>query len=56
MSVEVAVIGANGYVGKHLCRALARNDINMLRLSAGYQQGISLETGLFSDNFSLRQD
>lgn len=50
MSEQVAVVGGNGYIGKHLCKALADSGVECMRLSAGVVPGISLQTGLFSDD------
>lgn len=53
VSADVAVIGANGYIGKHLCQALTNNSTEVMRLSAGSQSGISLTSGLFPKDFTL---
>ncbi len=50
MSIQVAVIGTNGYVGKHLCQSLVNSGVAVIGFSAGEKTGISLETGLFPDN------
>ena len=55
MNKEVAVIGANGYIGKHLCKALTDINRDVIRLSAGSPRGISLETGLFSEALTFPQ-
>ncbi len=53
MKKSVAVIGAKGYVGQHLCDRLIKNNMDVLRFSAGDINGISLTTGLFPESFSL---
>ena len=53
MSEKVAVIGANGYIGTRLCNTLIEQGSLVLRLSSGGKFGISLETGLFSNEFIL---
>ena len=50
MAMQAAVLGANGYVGKHLCKKLTEQGVGVLRLSSGEECGISLETGLFSNS------
>ncbi len=55
MNKQVAVIGAKGYVGKHLCDALVNKGLDVIRLSAGERLGISLETGLFSEDLAFPQ-
>jgi UDP-glucose 4-epimerase len=53
MSSQVAVVGGNGYIGKHLCKALTDSGVDIIRLSAGELHGISLETGLFSADLTF---
>jgi UDP-glucose 4-epimerase len=51
--VKVAVIGAGGFVGRHLCCKLAAQGDEVLAFSAGLPRGISVETGLFPFDFTL---
>lgn len=51
--MKVAVIGARGFVGKHLCNALMDKGYEVSCYSVGDAQGISPETGLMPGNFSF---
>lgn len=53
--MRVAVIGAGGFVGRHLCCKLAAQGAEVLALSAGSPDGISVETGLLPYDFALPQ-
>lgn len=47
--MKVAVIGAGGYVGRHLCAKLEEQGTTVLRFSAGETNGISATTGLLPE-------
>lgn len=51
--MKVAVIGAKGYVGRHLCAKLGEQGNSVLRYSAGEGNGISGTTGLFPEGFAF---
>lgn len=51
--MKVAVIGASGYVGEHLCATLQGRGDEVFVVSAGNAQGISLDTGLLPRDFSF---
>lgn len=51
--MKVAVIGARGYVGRHLCAKLEQQGAAVLRYSAGEANGISRRTGLLPEGFAF---
>jgi len=51
--MRVAVIGAGGFVGRHICSELTARGVDVLQLSAGAPGGIALETGLLPVGFTL---
>ncbi len=53
--MRVAVIGAGGFVGKHICLELMARGVDVLPLSAGGPGGIALETGLLPLGFTFPQ-
>lgn len=54
--MKVAVIGARGYVGRHLCTKLEEQGTAVLRYSAGEASGISRRTGLLPEGFAFPLD
>lgn len=53
MKVRVVVIGGNGFVGRHLCQTLATSGIEVINFSSGTENGIALDSGLFSKQLTL---
>lgn len=51
--MRVAVIGAGGFVGRHICAELLARGVDVFPLSAGRPGGIALESGLFPVGFTL---
>jgi UDP-glucose 4-epimerase len=51
--LKVAVIGGRGYIGRKLCAALQQRGIEVISISSGQHNGISIATGLFPDGFSI---
>ncbi|MBK7674971.1 MAG: NAD(P)-dependent oxidoreductase [Candidatus Accumulibacter sp.] len=51
--MKVAVIGARGYVGRHLCAKLEQQGTAVLRYSAGEANGISSITGRLPEGFAF---
>lgn len=51
--MNVAVIGARGYVGRHLCAKLEQQGTAVLRYSAGEADGISRITGRLPEGFAF---
>ena len=54
--MNVAVIGAGGYLGRHLCTKLEQEGTAVLRYSAGEANGICGRTGLLSEGFAFPPD
>ena len=53
MQLKNVVIGANGYIGRYLTKALLDVGQDVVCISSGDNSGISLSTGLFPTDFSL---
>lgn len=51
--MKVAVIGARGYVGRHLCTKLEEQGTAVLRYSAGEASGMSSITGRLPEGFAF---
>jgi len=51
--MRVAVIGAGGFVGKHVCSELVARGVDVFPLSAGRPGGIALESGLLPVDFTF---
>ena len=51
----IAVIGANGYIGKHVVEHMRSKDIKVLAISSQDGSGIDPKTGLLPVNFSFEE-
>lgn len=49
----VVVVGANGYIGRHVIAHMKAQGINVIALSSQDGTGVDPQTGLFSTNFSF---
>lgn len=56
MGFKNLIIGSNGYIGRFLLKELRDLDQEVICISSGEDSGISLDTGLFSSDFSLPSD
>ena len=53
--MKTAVVGGSGYIGRNLCAALQQRGDEVVSISAGRDNGISIVTGLFPEDFSFPQ-
>ena len=51
--MRAAVVGAGGFVGKHVCSELMARGVDVLPLSAGRPGGIALESGMLPVGFTF---
>ena len=51
--MRVCVVGSEGYVGKNLCTALIKNQVEVSKLSSKFGNGLNRQTGLFPDEFEF---